>query len=302
MHPRDLPPFARSRPFSTTVAQSAGISRARLRRTDLISPFHGVRVLSDEPLDAIEDRCRAYSEVMPAGSFFSHSTAAELYGIPIPPRASGAVHVSAVRPARAPRAAGVLGHRITIDSADLRLIGRLPVPSPAEVLCELAAMLTLDELVIAGDATVRRKRPLCGIGDLRRAALAAGGRPGVGTLREALTWIRPRTDSPMETVLRLAIVRSGLPEPAINHRIQLGTGGAAHADLAYPERRIAIEYDGDHHRTDARQYRADIDRLWEIESCGWRIVRVNHSHMAHGAGEAIRRVRSAMRTVGRNTP
>jgi very-short-patch-repair endonuclease len=302
MHPRQLPPISRSASFTTEAAKLAGVPSSRLRRSDLVAPFHGVRRAADDPPATLEERCRAYAKVMPAGMFFSHTTAAELYGVPVPPAQRGRIHVSAPRPRRAPRAEGVIGHRVTIAGWRPRLLRGLPVPEPAEVLCELAGVLGHDDLVRAGDALVRRTDPLTTVGELRAAVTRAHGRPGIATLRHAVPLIRARTDSPMETTLRLALVRAGLPEPAVNYRIELGSGGAAHLDLAYPHDGVAIEYDGDHHRTDERQYHIDGDRLWRIEAAGWRIVRLNRSHMAGNAAEAVARVRHALASVGRKVP
>lgn len=99
----------------------------------------------------------------------------------------------------------------------------------------------------------------------------------------------------METVLRLALVSAGMPEPTVNYQILGRDGGvAAHGDLVYPESRLVVEYDGEHHRTDAHQYHVDIDRLWRIRSLGWEIVRLNKSHLRGDASEAVRRVRLAL--------
>jgi len=37
---------------------------------------------------------------------------------------------------------------------------------------------------------------------------------------------------------------------------------------------VALEYDGDQHRTDRKQYRKDISRLRMLERMGWIVVRV----------------------------
>ncbi|WP_374010616.1 endonuclease domain-containing protein [Leifsonia sp. LS-T14] len=239
---------------------------------------------------------------MPDGMFFSHTTAAALYDLPLPAGESTALHVSAPRHRRAPRAAGVLGHRVTIAKSDIRTLRGLPVPAPVEVFCQLGSMLGHDALVVVGDALVRRKQPLTTLRALQACVHAADGRPGIRHLREAVASVRARTDSPMETTLRLAIVREGLPEPDVNYRIDIGSGGVAHLDMAYPSRRIAIEYDGEQHRTDRRQFHIDGDRIWRIQSQGWQVIRVNRSHMADGAREAVRRVRLALSSMGRNTP
>jgi len=210
--------------------------------------------------------------------------------------------VSAPRHRRAPRAEGLVGHRVSIAESDIRMLRGLPVPTPVELFCQLGSVLGHDALVIVGDALVRRKQPLSTLEALYAGVQAAEGRPGIRRLREAVALVRPRTDSPMETTLRLAIVRAGLPEPSVNYRIDVGAAGAAHLDMAYPSRRIAIEYDGDHHRTDRRQFHIDGDRLWRIQSQGWQVIRVNRSHMSDDAREAVRRVRLALSSVGRNTP
>lgn len=159
-------------------------------------------------------------------------------------------------------------------------------------------MLTVDELVIAGDALVRRRSPLSAIERLDAAVARSTGRPGVTRLRLALPLIRARTDSPMETVLRLAIVTSGLPEPLMNYRIHCDSIDL-HADLAYPVHRLAIEYDGDHHRTDQGQYFRDVDRIRAIEDAGWRVVRINRTHLA--SGTAVSLVRDALRRASRQS-
>jgi very-short-patch-repair endonuclease len=37
---------------------------------------------------------------------------------------------------------------------------------------------------------------------------------------------------------------------------------------------VALEYDGDHHRTDRGQYVKDIRRAETLERLGWHVVRV----------------------------
>ena len=197
------------------------------------------------------------------------------------------------------RRTGVVGHQLDVVQPVSH--DDLPVADPVESWVELASMLDVDDLVIVGDALLRRVRPLSELPALQEAVDAASGRPGIRRLRQSLPLVRPRTDSPMETVLRLAIVRAGLPEPNVNHVIH-AADRSYHADLAYPTARIAIEYDGEQHRTDDRQYQVDIDRLWSIQAAGWRVVRVNRVHLANKADDAIARIRAALASDRRNTP
>lgn len=294
MQPRPLPPILRSDSFSVSAAQRAGVPTHRLRRSDLRAPFRGVRLPAERTPTDIVALCRAYRPLMPPEALFSHGTAARLLELPVPRRitADPSIDVAVIAPARAPRMRGVRGHLLN-TAPESRSIRGLAVPHPAEVWCQLGRLLSVDELVIVGDALLRRTDPLTDPCDVRKAVDRAGSRPGVRRLRESFELVRVRTDSPMETRLRLAIVRGGLPEPCVNYSIA-GRDRWYHLDLAYPHRRVAVEYDGDHHRTDRAQYRLDVDRLWQIEALGWHVVRINSSHLADGGREALRRIRIAL--------
>jgi very-short-patch-repair endonuclease len=49
----------------------------------------------------------------------------------------------------------------------------------------------------------------------------------------------------------------------------------ARVDLAFPEQRVAIEYEGDYHRTERDRWRKDMVRIRRLEAAGWRVLRVN---------------------------
>jgi hypothetical protein len=237
----------------------------------------------------------------PEGHFFSHHTAARLLGLPVPgdQRADAIVHVSVFAPSRAPRAAGVMGHTISPGTARLGSIGGLRVTSPIDTWCQLAAVLRLDDLIVLGDALVRRTHPFATMEQLRAAAGGMAGARGARRLREALCWIRSGTDSPRETLLRLIILRAGLPEPEVNGVITNEHGEfVALGDLVYRRYRVLVEYDGGDHRLQERVYNHDIDRLDDIMALTWRVVRINKSHFASSGARAVNKVRSALLAAG----
>jgi len=53
-------------------------------------------------------------------------------------------------------------------------------------------------------------------------------------------------------------------------------GGAfvARLDLAWPELRVAVEYDGDHHR-DRTQHSRDLARHNRLRALGWTVLQVD---------------------------
>jgi hypothetical protein len=276
----ELPHPFRAQPFLAADALAAGVPPHRLRAKDLDTPFHGVRRprIADPSL---EEQCRAYASRATASEFFSHVTAARLWGmrLPQPLHRRDALDVASFFPVNPPQSAGVIGHQIA-HSVDLRRVRGLPVSPPVETWVQLGAVLSLDDLIIAADGLVRRKRPLATMEELHAAAGTAFRRPGVRTLRRALAEVRPGTDSPRETLTRLIITRAGLPEPVIGFAVHDARGDfIGTPDLFYPQFAVALEYEGDGHRTDTRTFNDDIERAELFQEAGCRYVRITRDHV-----------------------
>jgi hypothetical protein len=280
---KPIPPELAARPFTVAEALERGVSHSRLRSRDLEAPFHGIRSVPVDRRSA--DRgyvdqgqvlafCLAYLPKMGTGSYFSHLTAAMLYGFPLRRMDAMPLHVSS--PAGPPRSRGIVGHR---GDASPRLYRGVSVVDPVAAWLQLAPLVDFDDLVIAGDFLVRRKRPLATLEALA-ATVATPGVRHIRALRRALAEVRRGTDSAMETRLRLLIVRAGLPEPVIGHTITDGAGGfIGTPDLCYVEARIAIEYEGAHHQSDPAVFAEDIERRELMQEAGWYVIRVISDHV-----------------------
>lgn len=314
MHrPRSLPSELRES-FTFAEARAFGVGRSRLGGHDLQRPFRGV--LSRVPTSTKEsdwaERARsealrltyAYAAGMPPTQFFSHTTAALLWNIPLPRLADQLLDVSVFRPLRAPRGAGVHGREIDPRLAHVTEHDGLRLTTPASTWAGLGAVLNPYDLVAAGDAIVCRRvsggggspaPPLATLDQLR-GAIDAGRRPGIGALRDAFGRIRIDSWSRLETWVRLILVDAGLPEPALNVDAYDDDGRfLGCVDLAYPDLKIAIEYEGAHHWQTAEQIRHDIDRLGRLVENGWRIARLTKHHVFTTPGEVVRRVSVARR-------
>lgn len=292
MHPQPLPPELGSA-FHVREAAEHGIPRRRLRAHDLQSPFHGVRVAHDAPLARLEDRCRALLPRMTGAQFFSHTTAAALWGMPLPFRHGDVLHVSAQPPAREPRTAGVVGHRLSMPPDGVTLLGDLPVATRVETWAQLGAVLRREDLVAAGDWALMQGETSP---DLDEAARRARRR-GAVNLREAVDLIRPGVESPRETIVRLLLVDAGLPEPRINWVLRTPEGVfVARLDLAYPDQRVAVEYDGRQH-ADTEQFRRDADRWRAIAHEGWTLIRVVAHHLDAPLQNVVAPVTRALRSA-----
>ncbi len=194
-----------------------------------------------------------------------------------------------------PRRAGVTTHRLR--DLDVRHIDGLPVIAPERVWLQLATTLTSDELVVAGDSLVRRKRPLSTVDGMTALLAEARGARGVRRAAAALELVRAGTDSPKETELRLMIVASGLPEPTIGHTVHHEGYWVGTPDLAYVRERIAIEYQGEGHRAED-VFEEDIARAERFRAAGWEFIQVTKRQL-RDPRSVTERIRVAL--VGRGS-
>ncbi|KRE70352.1 hypothetical protein ASG77_15435 [Arthrobacter sp. Soil762] len=196
----------------------------------------------------------------------------------------------------------VIVHRMKLYSDEVTTVDGIPVTTPERTWLDMAEMLTVDELVAMGDSCVRMPRasfedrdmPLCSLADLQRMIDRHKGKRGLRRAKEAIKLIRVGSDSPQETLLKLAVVRAGLPEPELNVPI-IGDDGLRHhePDLSYRKYRIGIEYEGEQHGEDGQIVR-DITRSEKYHTLGWTEVRISKRHMLNDAKPAVAKVRSAL--------
>lgn len=243
--------------------------------------------------------------------FFCLVAAAVLWGAPLPSsvfhirdgsnrRVERPLDVGVLLPSRASRARGVRGTSIAAGMGSVRTepASGLRATSPATTWAMMGALLRRDDLVSLGDAFVREPmRPgdppaLATIAELM-AALEAGRRRGAATLREALSLVRTRSRSSKETETRLVLLAAGLPEPSLNWPVVVNGRVVALVDLAYPERKVGFEYEGEQHLTDARQWARDIRRYEMLTDFGWRIIRVTKSDLGEHRAPFVERARAA---------
>ena len=168
-----------------------------------------------------------------------------------------------------------------------------PVSCPTDVFLRLAEHLSLLDLVVVGDALVRRG--FTTPGELVVVSDRAGGR-WVRHARRAAALVRERVDSPKETELRLLLVLAGFPEPETNVNVLDDSGGwIARADLVYKVFKIALEYDGRQHVNDPKQWTRDIRRRELLDAAGWRTLVVTSRDLARFPSQTLARVALVLR-------
>ncbi len=195
------------------------------------------------------------------------------------------------RNARAPRGV-VTRDELLLDDEFQRLDG-LRVTTPERTAFDIGrrgtisrAVAGLDALAAATDVKVNDVKELAGNHRHTR---------GLRQLEVALDLVDAGAESPKETWLRLLLIRAGFPKPRTQVPV-LGADGFPRyfIDMGWEDIMLAVEYDGDPHRTSRDQVVWDIDRLEYINRLGWTHIRVVSMHRAR---DVIRRVQRAWDTL-----
>lgn len=310
--PRRVPlPDDATTPFTVGDGYRLGLSEKRMRGRDLTAPFYGVRAPHHLPTGRVENTIRAcqdYSPLLLNHQFFSHTTAAVLWGCPLPSHheAASPLHLSSIAPFRAVQRQGVVGHQIRRGGGAISRRFGLRIADPLTTFLGLASMLELDDLVAVADHLILLPtvpssggiRPYLELPRLQHGVATFRGR-GCRLAGAAAGLARLRTESRRETFLRLLLVRAGLPEPEINPDLYSTAGRwLGRADLVFREWKVIAEYDGDQHRTDIRQYESDIDRTERFTGDGWLMVKVRDGGLTRCPLETVRRVEKALQSRG----
>ncbi|MEV7229364.1 DUF559 domain-containing protein [Polymorphospora sp. NPDC051019] len=214
--------------------------------------------------------CEAVALTLPPGAAFCGLSAAYLWGVDLLDRQTpvSVALPSGVRRRRHPR---IRYGYPRLAPGDHDHLAGLPVTTPARTAYDLGRQASMTESVVAVDALLARR--LVRVNQLTEYAAARRRWPGVDRFRRALAFADPLSGSPMETRLRLTLVRGGLPAPVLQFEIHDGQGRfVGRVDFAYPRWRIAIEYEGDHHR-ERSQFRRDVARLNALRAQGWLVLR-----------------------------
>jgi very-short-patch-repair endonuclease len=145
------------------------------------------------------------------------------------------------------------------------------VTSPVRTAYDLGRQPDIAEAVVGIDALANVRRfdpPTCS-----RSCSAIRVSAGSRGLRRAVALSDRRAGSPMETRLRLILVLAGLPPPEVQFPVLDDVRRrAVWLDLAYPDQRIGIEYEGADHGRPERVL-LDAGRYTRLVDAGWRIYR-----------------------------
>lgn len=259
-----------TRPFRGSTAIAAGLlTRGQLRGPGFRRLFPDVYAPADREPD-LALRSAAAAVLLEGRGVLAGYSAAELLGASCGPANAPAEVIMLRTGGQSYRCPGLRVHRDLIDPAETTEIGPYRVTTAVRTAFDLARWVpALREKVVAVDAIASTCK--IDLADLLQLRVQRSGAWGVRHLTPALRLADAKSESPMETRIRITLHEHGLPPPRVQFEVEAG-GRTRRLDLAYPSVKLAIEYDGEDHRDQERAHK-DLLREAALVTQGWTILR-----------------------------
>lgn len=261
-------------------AELATLSRGT-RRAAYRTISTGLALPADHP-DDLRARSLAVASLYPTAVLCGWSAVA-VHGGPHPDDAPPEICVGAGMRRRA----GVRIRRFAVPEAAVTTLAGARVTTPRWTAFDLARFLPFEDAVIAVESLHGR---ILRLDEMDETMAAVAGRWGAARARRVFAAADGRSQSPMETLVRLALAGAGFtglePQvevPELGYRL----------DLADKWLKIAVEYDGDGHFADTARVKRDLRRRNRLIARGWTVIVVTKELFYRNRPEMIRLVAEA---------
>lgn len=255
-------------PFIGSEALAAGILTRHTLRTRYVALHSDVYIDRNAELTAVVRAEAAWLRSRRHGVVAGFSASA----------LHGAKWIDADRPAtiidsNRRRTPGIRVWACAIGEDEIQESRGIRVTTPARTAVDLACRYPVDIAVAAIDALARATRMK--VADIEPALQRHPLRHGIARARTTIQLVDPGAESPRETYVRLLVVRAGYPAPQTQMPVYNEYGALiAEVDMGWRDLKIAIEYEGDYHRTSRERFNKDIRRMDDLIEAGWIVIRI----------------------------
>jgi very-short-patch-repair endonuclease len=171
------------------------------------------------------------------------------------------------------------------------LVRGLRMTDPVRTLVDVARSAPLPVAVCLLDA---RFHQTPGLRDEVNSLLAKMvGTRGIVAAHRSVRLADERSESVLESLLRLLIVMSGLPTPTTQLSIRLGTQ-TYRADLGYQHARLILEADGREYHSEWQDVGRDLVRQNTLVAAGWRVLRFTWAQVLFQPDLVLHGIRTAL--------
>jgi hypothetical protein len=201
------------------------------------------------------------------------------------------IHVLSPPGSRLRSADGLAVHRR--NGAPLVMVDGRRATSPAWTAVEVARSLRRPRALATLDAALRSGT--CNRPDLWRSAIEQAGRRGIVSVRDLIPLADDRAESPMESEARLAMIDGGLPIPELQYEIIDGNGELRRVDFAWPDVRVAVEYDGMDWHSGPDAMKRDRRRQAALRDVDWVAMAIVFEDVRYRPWEFVARISAQLR-------
>lgn len=204
----------------------------------------------------------------------------------------------------------VVPRSVRLPAEDIATVSGLPVMTPERTVLDCALTLPVRQSVCVIDSAMRalcrpnKHNRVCEGADpehLRAHLLqrleALGTRRGIRRARAAIDLASPWAESPGESALRWLIHASGLEEPTLQEHWYDATEVKDYdIDLAWPEARVAVEFDGYAKYVSQEDLHQEKRREMRLSAGGWKVLRFDFRDLAD-TQRVVSRLQSVLPTT-----
>lgn len=274
--------------LGSCVVRNGQLTPAQLRSKAVRRLMHDAYADAMLPVDH-GLRIAAATLVVPDLVAVAGQSAAWLHGVRLA-RASDPVELVAKPSVRRHARGQVTVHTGRLPEHDVQRVGRFRVTTPARTCVDVtrwyrdeAEAVALVDAMLAAEAVTT--------GEIATQLRISTGR-GLVRAGRALALVDGRAESPPESVLRVRVIRAGLPPPVPQLEIWHEGAFVARVDLGWRGVKVALEYDGAWH-AGTGQLARDRRRLNALTRAGWTVIFVTATDM-HDLSRVMAQLRAAL--------
>jgi hypothetical protein len=186
---------------------------------------------------------------------------------------------------------GLIVHRR--EGAPLTMVDGRLATTPEWSAVEVARGLRRPRALATLDAALRSGT--CDLRSLNLAAARQAGRRGIVHVRELLSLASPLAESPMESEARLAMHDGGLPAPTLQFEVVDRNWRTWRVDFAWPDHKVAVEYDGFDWHSSQDQFRKDRQKVAALRELDWTVLSIVDEDVRRRSWDMVNRIDNLLR-------
>ncbi len=184
-------------------------------------------------------------------------------------------------------------HHLALPSSQVTTLDRMPVTTAARTVVDLARTTPFRSGVVVADAALASG--LTSKPELGEVIASCARWPGIERARSVVNFADGRSESPLESISRVAFREGGLPPPELQVWVGGDDGPAGRADFLWRRQRTIAEADGALKYADPESARHQLQRDAALRAAGFEVVHFSWGEIVGFPWQVISAVRAAFR-------